>query len=119
VSGTAVFAPDERGVEVRLEIRDLARSDAAYLAHIHPGSCAAADHRHGGEHGGGHAGAHDEIEHPLSPVEPYGRGGGASTTMLQGVTLEQVFSEGPTYINVHAAGSGEDPQLACANLSEA
>jgi hypothetical protein len=39
--------------------------------------------------------------------------------MIQGVTLEQLFSEGPTYFNVHAAGSAEATQLACANLSEA
>ena len=117
VSGTALFDPNERGVKVRLEVRNLAKSNAAYLAHIHPGSCAAADHEHG--YGHGPAGTDDEIEHPLSPVEPDGRGDGASTTMLQRVTLEQLFSEGPTYINVHAAGSGVASRLACANLSEA
>lgn len=119
VNGTASFEGKERGVEVKLEVRNLAESDAAYLAHIHPGSCGTGDHAH--EHGDahGHAGADDEIEHPLSSVEPDRRGNGASTTMLQGITLEQLFSEGPTYINVHAAGSGEPSQLACANLSEA
>ena len=90
VSGTASFEGNERGVKVILEVRNLAESNAAYLAHIHPGSCAAADHEHGDEHE--HAGADDEIEHSLSPVEPDGRGNGASTTMLQGATLEQLFS---------------------------
>jgi uncharacterized protein (DUF305 family) len=117
VSGTASFDPNEQGVKVTMEVRNLAQSNAAYLAHIHPGSCAAADHEHGEGHG--HAGGDEEIEYPLSPVEPDGRGNGASTTTLQGATLEQLFSEGPTYINVHAAGSGNSSQLACANLSEA
>jgi uncharacterized protein (DUF305 family) len=114
VSGTASFDQNEREVKVRLEVRNPGGSNAAYLAHIHPGSCAAADH----EDGHGHAVADEEIEYPLSPVEPDGRGNGASTTTLQGTTLEQLFSERPTYINVHA-GSGEPSRLACANLSEA
>jgi uncharacterized protein (DUF305 family) len=117
VSATASFEGNERGVKVELEVRNLAEANAAYLAHIHPGSCVTGDHEHGENHG--HAGADDEIEYPLSPVKPDGRGNGASTTMLQGVTLEQLFSEGPTYFNVHAAGSAEATQLACANLSEA
>ena len=117
VSGTASFEGNERGVKVKLEVQNLAESNATYLAHIHPGSCGTGDHEHGDNHG--HAGADDEIEYPLSSVKPDRRGNGASTTMLQGITLEQLFSEGPTYINVHAAGSGEPSQLACANLSEA
>jgi uncharacterized protein (DUF305 family) len=126
VSGTATFAATEDGVEVKLEVRNPAQSHAAYLAHVHSGSCAAGDHTHerntgdleGHERGSAH-GAADEIEHPLSPVEPDERGYGSSTTMLEGITLEQVFSEGPTYVNVHAAGPGKSPQLACANLNEA
>ena len=117
VSATASFEGNERGVKVELEVRNLTDSNAAYLAHIHPGSCGTGDHEHGDNRG--HTGAGDEIEHPLSPVKPDGRGNGTSTTMLQGVTLEQLFSEGSTYFNVHAAGTGEATQLACANLSEA
>jgi uncharacterized protein (DUF305 family) len=119
LSSTASFEGNERGVKVKLEVRNLAESNAAYLAHIHVGSCGTGDHAH--EHGDkrGHAEADDKIEHPLSPVKPDRRGNRASTTMIQGITLEQLFSEGPTYINVHAAGSGEPSQLACANLSEA
>ena len=117
VSGTPSFEGTERGVKVKLEVRNLPESNATYLAHIHPGSCSTGDHEHGDSHE--HAGAAEEVEYPLSPVEPDGRGNGASTTLIQGVTLEQLFSEGPTYINVHAAGSGEPSQVACANLSEA
>src|SRR5918998_1850265 len=67
VNGTASFDPNEQGVKVRMEVQNLAQSNAAYQAHIHPGSCAA-DHEHG--EGNGHGEADEEIEYPLSPVEP-------------------------------------------------
>lgn len=117
-SGTATFAGSERGVEVELELRDLPTPDSAYLAHIHSGSCDTGDREDDHEdHRPGEADR--EIEHPLSPVEPAGGHTGSSTTLLEGVTLDQLFSEEPAYLNVHAAGAGVPPQLTCTDLSVA
>src|SRR5215213_8000481 len=41
------------------------------------------------------------------------------TTVLEGVAVDELRSYGPRYLNVHAAGSGDPPQLACADLGEA
>jgi uncharacterized protein (DUF305 family) len=104
---------DGGGVKVTLEVSGLPRSAAAYLAHIHPGTCEAeeeADHGHGASEG---------VEYPLTPVEPDAQGNGSSTTVLKKLTLEGLLSEDPKHVNVHAPGSGEPPPVTCANLNEA
>jgi hypothetical protein len=39
--------------------------------------------------------------------------------VLENLTPEGLLSGKPNYINVHAVGSGNPPQLACANIAEA
>jgi len=39
--------------------------------------------------------------------------------VLEGVALDELPSHGPKYLNVHAAGTGDPPQLACVDLGEA
>jgi uncharacterized protein (DUF305 family) len=123
VSGTARFAGDERGVEAELVFRNLPAPNAAYLSHIHSGYCNAKGRIHEGESGTHeyhqHGGVGGEVVYPLSPVKPTNGYNGSSTTTLEGVTLDQLFSAEPAYVNVHAAEPGELPQLACANLSVA
>jgi hypothetical protein len=43
----------------------------------------------------------------------------SSTTLLEDVTVEQLLSGEPKYINLHAAGSWDDlpPDLACSGLN--
>ena len=36
--------------------------------------------------------------------------------MLEGATVERLFSGPPKYVNVHAEGSGNPPSVACAPL---
>ena len=121
-SGTAGRATlsktDGGGVKVELEVSGLPSSKTTYLAHIHPGTC---DEEEGEGHGhAGHEhGASEEVEHPLTPVEPDGQGNGSSTTVVHDVTLEGLLSGDPKHVNVHAPGSGEPPPLTCANLNEA
>ena len=149
VSGTATFTKANGGVRVKLSLLGLPREHASYLSHIHPGACGdedhahhshedeAAEHHHGEsheyaqehgeqaeEHGDAHEHAHyggpaDEIEYPLTPVKSDAEGRGSSTTVLEHLTLEALLSGEHKYINVHAVGSGEPPQLACANLDAA
>ena len=140
VSGSATFTKAATGTRVELKLRGLPEPDENYLAHVHPGSCEDHDHpnspegetadhdshEHGHEE---HADAHEKgenyevtaegIVYPLTPVESNASGEGSSTIMLDGVALDELLSHGPRYLNVHAAGSGDPPQLTCVDLGEA
>jgi len=119
--GTATFSKAKgRGVKVVLKVRGLPRSGTMYLAHIHPGTCA--EEEEGAEepgHSHHEHGATEEIEYPLTPVEPNAKGDGPSTTVVHGVTLGGLLSGAPKHVNVHRPGSGEPPPVTCANLDEA
>jgi hypothetical protein len=126
VRGSATFAKATAGTKIKLHLSDLPEPYETYLAHLHQGSCE--DEQHAEVPGGETADHHDEhghrehigaIEYPVAPVESDARGKGSSTTVLQGVALNELFSHGPKYLNVHAAGSGDPPQLACADLGKA
>jgi predicted small lipoprotein YifL len=121
--GTATFSKVKAGgggVKVSLKVTGLPRSGTMYLAHIHPGTCAeeggGAEHGHYSHH---EHGASEEIEYPLSPVEPDAKGNGTSTSVLHHVTLEGLLSGEPKHVNVHEPGPGEPPPVTCANLDEA
>ena len=142
VTGVANFTNTDGKVRVRLALRGLPEPDKMYLAHIHPGTCGDEDHPHAhehaqaehpdakkheerAEHGDRHAYkkpegiAADEIEYPLEPVESNTEGAESSSTVLEGLTVDELLTGDSKYINVHASGSGDPPQLVCANLSEA
>jgi hypothetical protein len=119
--GAATLSKANGGVKVVLEVSGLSKSGTMYLAHIHPGTCE--EEAAGGEGSQKHA-AHEhgrakEIEYPLTPVEPSGKGNGSSTTVLKNVTLEGLLSGDPKHVNVHEPGAGEPPPVTCANLNEA
>jgi hypothetical protein len=105
-------------VKVVLKVTGLPKSTKMCLAHIHSGTCAE-EEGGAGEHGHSHHGASEEIEYPLTPVEPDAQGDGTSTTVVHGVTLEGLLSGEPKHVNVHKPGSGEPPPVTCANLNEA
>ena len=126
VSGTASFEDTSGRVVVKLDLRGLPKPNTFYLAHIHPSTCAQGDgHEHGGSHGEegyGHdhgASGHEhgaEIEYPLSQVKSDAEGRGSSTTTLRETSVEKLFSGEPAHVNVHEAGNGNPPVLACADL---
>jgi hypothetical protein len=107
VSGIASFEDASDGVVVKLRMRGLPEPDTLYLAHVHHGTCAEEGEEH--EHA-------EEIEYPLNQVESDSEGQGTSTTTLQHTSVEELFSGDPKLVNVHEAGSGEPPILACADL---
>jgi uncharacterized protein (DUF305 family) len=120
-TGTATLSKaDGGGVKVVLKVFGLPSSGTMYLAHIHPGTCAE-EEGGGAEHGHSHHehGATEEIEYPLTPLEPNAQGDGTSTTVVHGVTLEGLLSGEPKHVNVHKPGPGEPPPVTCADLSEA
>jgi hypothetical protein len=115
-TGSATLTQSDGGVRVVLSLDGLPRPDTTYLAHIHPGTCAegeaeGADHA-GHEHGGAAA---EEIEWPLSPVRSDAQRRGSSVTTLD-ASMEKLFTGELKHLNVHAAGSGNPPVLACADL---
>ena len=121
-TGTATLSKAKGGgVKVVLKVSGLPKSAKMYLAHIHPGTCAEEEEGGGAEHGHSHHehGASEEIEYPLTPVEPNAQGDGKSTTVLHHVTLEGLFSGEPKHVNVHKPGPGEPPPVTCAKLNEA
>jgi uncharacterized protein (DUF305 family) len=120
-TGTTILSKAKGGgVKIVLKVSGLPKSTKMYLAHIHPGTCAE-EEGDGAEHGHSHHehGASEEIEYPLTPVEPDAKGDGSSTTVMHNVTLEGLLSGDPKHVNVHKPGSGEPPPVTCANLNEA
>jgi hypothetical protein len=52
----------------------------------------------------------------LSEVQSDAQGHGSSTTTLKDDSMERIFTGELKHLNVHAAGSGDPPVLACAEL---
>jgi uncharacterized protein (DUF305 family) len=117
--GTVTLSKRDGGVKVALRVSGLPNSETMYLAHIHPGTCGEEEGGGSHEHGAHEHGGSEEIEYPLSPVDPDQKGEGSSTTVLRNTTLEDLLSGEPKHLNVHAPGSGEPPPVTCANLNEA
>jgi len=124
VSGSATFAKAAAGTKIKLELQGLPEPNETYLAHLHPGSCEDEEHPDVPEdetahhHEQGYRQHAQEIEYPLTPVESNAAGEGSSNTVIEHVTLDELLSDGPRYLNVHAAGSGDPLQLTCADLGE-
>jgi Cu/Zn superoxide dismutase len=112
VSGTATLTETPGGLEVKLDIQNLIGEEVGteHIAHIHEGGTCADDR----------AGNGAPVRYPLSSVVTAQDGTGTSTTVLQGgLTLNQLSSGDPKYINVHAAQTGSEtpPGIACGDLS--
>lgn len=112
VSGTATLTETPGGLEVRLDLQNLINEEIGteHLAHIHEGGTCADDR----------AGNGAPVRYPLTSVITAQDGTGTSTTVLQGgLTLDQLSSGPPKYINVHAAQTGGEtpPGISCADLS--
>ena len=115
--GAATFTDVAEGVRVDLSVQRLPDPNATYLTHIHPGTCADEPGGEGEEDAHSeHAGTMAESEYPLPPlsVDPQGRG--STTAVLEGVTVVELLSGEPKYINIHAEGPGNPPSIACGQL---
>ncbi|MDQ3910919.1 MAG: hypothetical protein M3305_03910 [Actinomycetota bacterium] len=115
--GAATFTDVAEGVRVDLSVQRLPAPNATYLTHIHPGTCA--DEPGGEEEEDAHsehAGTMAEIEYPLPPLSADSQGRGSTTAVLEDVTVVELFSGEPKYINIHAEGPGNPPSIACGQL---
>jgi Cu/Zn superoxide dismutase len=112
VSGTATLTETPGGLEVKLDMRNLVGEEIGteHPAHIHEGGSCADDR----------AGNGAPVRYPLTSVVTAQDGTGTSTSVLQGgLTLDQLASGAPKYINVHAPQTGNETPLgiACGDLS--
>src|ERR687886_693231 len=82
-----------------------------HLAHIHQGGTCADDR----------AGNGAPVQYPLNSIITLQDGTGSSTTTIPNVTVAELFSGAPKYINVHAEQTGNEtpPGISCADLSSA
>lgn len=109
VSGTARLTEVPGGVEVTLDAWNLpTQPGTEHIAHIHEGDTCA-HHRADNE---------APVVYWLDPVYVGQDGTASSTTSLAGLTLSQLFSGLPKYVDVHAELSGEvfPPGVACVDL---
>src|SRR5919205_1002225 len=79
------------GVEVKLDIQNLIGEEVGteHIAHIHEGGTCADDR----------AGNGAPVLYPLDPLIAQEDGTASSATSLDGVTLEQLTSGAPKYVN--------------------
>ena len=115
VEGTATFLEAEEGVGVELIVSGLPEPGTSYLAHVHEGTCGDEEEEAEESEGPTEAG-YGATDVPLYPVRTDREGNGLSRTLVKDATLERFFAGGPKHVNVHAAGAGDPPDLACGDL---
>ena len=109
VNGTAVLTDTTGGIEAILNVRNLYdQPDAEHPAHIHAGGTCAEDRVGNG------AG----VLYPLDPVVTGQNGDGSSTTEIPGVTVAELFSGAPKYVDVHLSTTADQasPSASCADI---
>ena len=148
VYGTVTFKEvDDLGVQVELNTAGWSKPGTHYYAQIHEGDCtsvadqggtvgpddhvhepngagASSDHDHEGgaeDHHRDDAPAADELAGDIDqPIEAVSSDDGTSsvTSLLEGVTSEQILSSGePKYLDLHVTNPEVGATVACANLS--
>jgi len=109
VSGTAMLADTSGGLEMTLNVQNLpGQPGAEYLAHIHEGGTCAGDQ----------AGNAAPVGYTLEPLINGRNGVGASTTIIPGITVVQLFSGAPKYVHVHDEATEDEvpPTISCADI---
>ena len=110
VSGTATLTGVEGGVEVDLEMVGLPEEGIEHINHFHEGGTCARDR----------AGTTAPATIPLETVVAAPDGTGSSSTLLEDVTLEQLFDESKDrYLALHSRteeGQGVPPVISCADV---
>jgi hypothetical protein len=109
VSGTAVLADVPGGMRITLNLENLAdQPGIEYTAHLHEGGTCA-DEREGNS---------PVVWYPLDLVVTEQDGNGSSTTAIPDITVAQLFSGAPKYVDMHAetARDEEPPSLSCADI---
>jgi hypothetical protein len=110
VSGTATFTDVEGGVRVQLSMKGLPEAGVKHINHIHAGGTCADDR----------AGRTAPVTIPLNPVVAKEDGTGSAKTIIEGVTVAELFAKDENrFILLHAKtekGQGVPPGISCADL---
>jgi hypothetical protein len=113
VSGNVNITDTPGGLEVALDVKSLPTEGGTertteHVAHIHEGGTCADDR----------AGNGAPVLYPLEPLVAKKDGTASSATSLEGVSLRQLASGAPKYVNVHDEPTGEEipPGIACADI---
>jgi len=110
VSGTATLTGVEGGVEVDLEMVGLPEAGIEHINHFHEGGTCAKDR----------AGTTAPATIPLTTIVAAPDGTGSASTLLEDVTLEQLFDESKDrYLALHSQveeGQGVPPVISCADV---
>ena len=110
VSGTATLKDVKGGVEVTLRMRNLPEAGIKHINHIHAGGTCADDR----------AGRTAPVTIPLKTITARKDGTGSATTIIKGISVDQLFGGGKErFILLHAKaekGGGIPPGIACADL---
>ncbi len=110
VSGTATLTNTEDGVQVIMNMQDLTEDPGTQLfAHIHEGGTCDDDT----------AGDSTPVQYQLTPLRTGPDGTAASVTIIEGVTVPELSSDTPRFIDVHPESTGEEasPAISCADVS--
>jgi hypothetical protein len=110
VSGTATLTNTDDGVQLILNMQDLTDEAGTRLfAHIHEGGTCEDDP----------AGDGTPVQYQLTPLNTNPDGTAASATIIDGVTVPELSSGDPKYLDVHPESTGEEesPSISCADLS--
>lgn len=110
VTGRATLVEVAEGVRVDLEMRGLPEAGVEHINHFHAGGTCADDR----------AGRTAPVTIPLEPVVAGGDGTGSASTVVEDVTLEELFGDDEErFLLLHARveGGGVPPGIACADLA--
>ena len=110
VSGRAVLEEVEDGVRVDLAVRGLPEEGVEHINHFRGGGICADDR----------AGRTAPVTIPLNPVVAREDGTGSATTVVEDVTLDELFAEDEErFLLLHdkAEGGGVSPRITCADLT--
>lgn len=110
VSGTATLTGVEGGVQVDLNMVGLPQAGVEHINHVHEGGTCARDR----------AGTTAPATIPLNTVVAAPDGTGSASTLLEDVSLEQLFDETKDrYLALHSRteeGQGVPPVISCADV---
>lgn len=109
VTGTATLTEVGEGVRVDLVMRGLPEAGVEYINHFHAGGTCADDRE----------GRTAPVTIPLDPVVAGGDGTGSASTVIEDVTVEDLFGgDEERFLLLHARveGEGVPPGIACADL---
>lgn len=113
VSGTATLTAEEGGIRVDLNMAGLPEAEVEHINHFHEGGSCTRDRE----------GTTAPATIPLTTVVAAPDGTGSASTLLEDVTMDELFDEGKDrYLALHTRtveGQGVPPVISCSDVARA